>query len=64
MKLGDDKKQPALVSVRIIPWEGSIEQWGLECTYDDGIVTRELWGGLRDSLHALAQRQRDVTRTG
>ena len=59
--MGVEKKLPALVSVRLIPWEGSIEQWGLECTYDDGVITRELWGGLHKSLHALAQRQRDVT---
>ena len=58
-----ERNKPALVGVRMIPWEGSIEYWGFECEYDDGVVTRELWGGLRETIHALAQRQRDITRS-
>ena len=63
MKSGNKKKLPTLVNIRLIPWEGSIEYWGVECAYDDGVITREFWGGLRETIYALAQRQRDVSRS-
>ena len=54
-------KKPELVSVDVIPWTDR-GLYGISCTYDDGVVIEEVWGGKGETELAASIRRRNIKR--
>jgi hypothetical protein len=54
------RKRPKLIDVRLIPWEMNGDIYGVACEYDDGVTTREMWGGYGEAVVAVSLRQLDI----
>lgn len=54
------RRRPALVSVRVIPWDVANGLYGILCEFDDGETFGEPWGSLEETRVAAAVRAGDM----
>ena len=54
------RRKPELVSVRVIPWDGQQDLYGLFYEFDDGETFGEMWGTREETELASHIRKQDI----